>query len=544
MELKEISISQLARFFQGGCDNLALHKETVNALNVFPVPDGDTGINMYLTINSAVKNISDPAKNDTASKMAQNFSMGALMGARGNSGVILSQIFRGFSQGIDGKKVIGARDFALALQKGKTLAYKSVMKPVEGTILTVFKDFADAAMEYVNQGRDIIQMLEQALLAGEKSLANTPNLLPVLKQAGVVDAGGKGILIIMEGGLAALKGEPLAVAAPVAEPPIQEPAPALRDEIEFIYCTEVMIYGKNPPEAKVRELLAKEVKGDSLIVVGMEEIVKIHFHSNAPWGILEIASRFGELRDIKIDNMLVQHNSLSDIAPPVEIKAPENCPELGVLAICVGEGISEVFSKMGAEVISGGQTMNPSAEEILNAMNKMTARKIIILPNNSNIILTAQQAEKLTEKTVKVMPTKYVTQGIGAMLNFDPEISLDENYARMEKVVESIVSGEVTFAVRDSQYEDREIKENDILALMEGKIVFSGPDLDEAALALIQSMVDKLESPSIISLFYGNELEEESVQNLVESLELLYDELDVEYYFGGQSLYYYLVSVE
>ncbi len=548
MELKEMGILQLAEFFQGGCNNLAAHKESINALNVFPVPDGDTGINMYLTINSAVKNISDPAKNEDAGKMVQNFSMGALMGARGNSGVILSQIFRGFSQSIDGKKIIKAKDFAAALQKGTDLSYKSVMKPVEGTILTVFKDFSRAAMAYAQKHDDIIAMLEYALAAGEKSLANTPNLLPVLKQAGVIDAGGKGILTIMEGGLAALKGEALSVLPQPEAEIIQRPltAAAAHDgEIEFIYCTEVMIFGDNPPEEEIQNLLINEIPGDSLVVVGMNEVVKIHYHTNTPWEILKIASRYGELRDIKIDNMKVQHNALGISAenpPPAPTPIENN--KCGVLAVCVGDGISQIFNNLGAVVISGGQTMNPSAEEILNAINKLPAEEVIVLPNNSNIILTARQAEKLAQKPVKVLESKFITQGLGAMLAFDKDRALEENHPEMTEIMNEVISGELTFAVRDSCYGDKTIKAQDILALMDGEIVFNGQDLKASALKLIEAMVKKSADPSIISLFYGNDLKEEAVKELVSQIEEEYPDLDIEYRYGGQPLYYYLISVE
>lgn len=548
VELKEMSVLQLADFLRGGCNNLAMHKDSINALNVFPVPDGDTGINMYLTIQAAVKNIADPAKNSDTGKMAQNFSLGALMGARGNSGVILSQMFRGFAQGIDGKKTVSARDFAAALQKGADLSYKSVMKPVEGTMLTVFKDFALGAVESAKKQGDILIMLRDALKAGEKSLANTPNLLPVLKQAGVVDAGGQGILTIMEGGLAALRGE--APAPPQEETVmIEEKAPlsaaaAHDEEIAFTYCSEVMIYGKNPSPDEVKALLVKEIPGDSLIVVGMDEVVKIHYHSNAPWKILEIASRFGELRDIKIDNMRVQHQALSQEMQEQLEEAPAPPSKCGVLTVCVGEGMKQIFNKLGAAVVSGGQTMNPSAEEIINAVEEMPAESVIILPNNSNIILAANQAKKLIKKPVQVLESRFVTQGLGAMLAFDSESSLEENYPAMAETMAEVVSGELTFAVRDSNYEDKEIKNGDILALLEGKLIYNGQGIKESALTLIEAMLAESSDPSIITLFYGHDVKEEDAAALTALLEDRYDDLDIECRFGGQPLYYYLIAVE
>lgn len=548
MNAKEIGVSQLIDFFRGGCDNLALHKEEVNALNVFPVPDGDTGINMHLTISSAVKKLAEPKENDTVPQIAQNFSLGALMGARGNSGVILSQIFRGFAQSIDSKKALTAVDFAEALKNGSALSYKSVMKPVEGTILSVFRDVADAALEYVAGDDDIAGMLRYAIEAGERSLANTPNLLPVLKQAGVVDAGGKGILVILAGGLAALTGEHAgAPSAAATIEPQAEAAPAAEDlgDIEFGYCSETMVYcpeGENPHE-QVKQRLTEEIEGDCLLVIGMDRYVKIHYHTNAPWRVLEVASRFGELRDIKVDNMRVQHRELAVEIP--QTAAPSlPLSKCGVLAVCVGDGMDALFRELGATVISGGQTMNPSAEELLQAIDTIAAEEIILLPNNGNIVLTAQQAERLTEKPVSVLESRYVTQGLSAMVAFDKDVSAAENVSQMQDIMDAVVSGEITFAVRDSHYEDRDIRAHDILALLNGEIVINGEDLRQVFLDLVQMMVDAAPDAALISIFYGEDVAEADAEAMRDAVAAQYTDFDVECHYGGQPLYYYLISVE
>ncbi|MDD2220532.1 MAG: DAK2 domain-containing protein, partial [Clostridia bacterium] len=434
MVSKAMNAAQLTVFMQGALEHLAANREALNALNVFPVPDGDTGINMYLTISSAVKNISvDNAGH--IGKTCGDFSMGALMGARGNSGVILSQIFRGFAQSLaKNHKEVTTRQFVNALQKGVDLSYKSVMKPVEGTILTVFKDLTAGAKAYVDGGgEDMFEMLKAALTSGEKSLANTPNLLPALKQAGVVDAGGKGILIIIEGGYLAVTGQTVVADADFTKNTgiDSKTMTVVSDDIEFGFCTELIIRGKHLPVDLIRNYYDKNIKGDCLLVVGTDELVKVHFHSNEPWKILQYAAKQGLICDIKIDNMRFQHSQQvlknnqaetsaepdQEVSVETEVKtAPQqNC---GVLAVCSGDGLATVFEKMGAVVLSGGQTMNPSAEELLKAIDKINAQEIIVLPNNSNIILAAEQAAKLTKQKIVIVPSKFVTQGISAMLTF------------------------------------------------------------------------------------------------------------------------------
>lgn len=556
MQLKEISAAQLAGFLCNGSAWLGARKEEVNTLNVFPVPDGDTGTNMFLTINSAVKNIKID-ENQNIAQVMQDFSMGALMGARGNSGVILSQMFRGFGQSISGKESATAADMAKAFQRGVDLSYKSVMKPVEGTILTVFKDFAAAAVDYAKNHDDIIAMLETALAAGQKSLDHTPNLLPVLKQAGVVDAGGRGIMIIFEGGLNYLKGQEgtaeVAEAAPVKLTEEALTAPVIDDitEIVYAYCTELLIKGNDLPTDQIKARLSQEPEGDSLLVVGTENVVKIHIHTNDPGDVLHYAASWGSLHDIKIENMRDQYAKL----PKDEVTACDKQPETavieempasaasGVLAVCCGEGMAEIFSSMGAQVLAGGQTMNPSAEEIMKSVSKVAAEQVIILPDNKNIILAAQQAQKLIEKPVYVLESKFVTQGIAAMMAFDPDQPAEDILEEMRQASQSVKSAEITYAVRDTSYDGIEIQKDDILALSEGQISAGGKELLPTLMQLLENIVDQ-DNDNIITLFYGNDLTEEQAQEAVDMVQEKYPDMEVDYYYGGQPLYYFLISIE
>jgi DAK2 domain fusion protein YloV len=556
LQLKEISAAQLAGFLCNGSAWLGARKEEVNTLNVFPVPDGDTGTNMFLTINSAVKNIKID-ENQNIAQVMQDFSMGALMGARGNSGVILSQMFRGFGQSISGKESATAADMAKAFQRGVDLSYKSVMKPVEGTILTVFKDFAAAAVDYAKNHDDIVAMLETALAAGQKSLDNTPNLLPVLKQAGVVDAGGRGIMIIFEGGLNYLKGQggtaEVAEAASVNLTEEALAAPVIDDitEIVYAYCTELLIKGNDLPTDQIKARLSQEPEGDSLLVVGTENVVKIHIHTNDPGDVLHYAASWGSLHDIKIENMCDQYAKL----PKDEVTACDRQPETavieeipasaasGVLAVCCGEGMAEIFSSMGAQVLAGGQTMNPSAEEIMKSVSKIAADQVIILPDNKNIILAAQQAQKLIEKPVYVLESKFVTQGIAAMMAFDPDQPAEDILEEMRQASQSVKSAEITYAVRDTSYNGIEIQKGDILALSEGQISAGGKELLPTLMQLLENIVDQ-DNDNIITLFYGNDLTEEQAQEAVDMVQEKYPDMEVDYYYGGQPLYYFLISIE
>ena len=549
----------LCTFLRGGCAYLGERKEEVNALNVFPVPDGDTGINMYLTVHSAADKLPADGAGYSVGQLSGDFSMGTLMGARGNSGVILSQIFRGISVALHGQDSVDAAGFAAALQKGVDLSYKSVMKPVEGTILTVFREYAAAAENAAKDGADIVDMLTHAAQAGATALAHTPELLPVLKEAGVVDAGGKGLLVFMEGALAALTGEYIQpapmkpTAAPAQTESVRTGAAGCDGEIEFTFCTQLLIHGEALPLETIREHLSQTPPGDSLLVVGDENTIKIHFHNNQPWRVLEYCAQFGTLHDIIIDNMRDQHHEtviaaaelaaagLQDAAS-VEPTGPQD--PCGVIAVCAGQEMTELYEELGAVVISGGQTMNPSAEDLLHAVEACPAEEVILLPNNSNIILAAEQAKKLATKPVEIVRSKFVTQGLSAMMGFDAIRDAAQNCQAMERAGAATVNGELTYAVRDTKYNGFTIHENDILALVQGDIVEAGPDLGTMLLHLVEKMVAQSAQPELLSLFYGNGMEEEDAAALAEQVQEQFPDLEVELRPGGQPLYYFLVAVE
>ncbi|MGI6678755.1 MAG: DAK2 domain-containing protein [Dehalobacterium sp.] len=544
MNLTEVTAESLVKFFIGGCGYLELYKDDVNALNVFPVPDGDTGTNMSLTMNSATKDLDGIS---TTSQVAQVVSRGALMGARGNSGVILSQLFRGFAQGVGDKTVLKGIDLAFALQKGVELAYKSVMKPVEGTILTVSKAVAAGAVKQSQQSSDIIEILTHGVEKGHIALENTPNQLPALKEAGVVDAGGKGFLLIIEGGLKALQGEYWEAVEEKPEKEIQIKPSLDHKDLTFQYCTEFLLKGE--------KISVEEIKhdfqnlGDSLLVVGIDDLIKVHIHTNHPGSILEYALQRGTLHDIKIDNMQEQHREtvmdktagMDTASMPEEINQPEAVS--GVVAVTSGEGLAKIFKSLGVQtVINGGQTMNPSAEDLLKAIQSVHAREVVVLPNNSNIILAANQAQSLAEKTVKVIPTKSIVQGLAAMLTFDPEQDATENQEAMVEAFFAVKTGAVTYAVRNSSFNGFEIKENDLLGLIEDDISVIGQDLDQLVLDLLQKMVEP--HHELITLFYGEKVAEEEATQLLEKISRLLPEKEIEIHFGGQPLYYYLISAE
>ena len=556
--ITRIDATQLRIFLLGGCNNLDKSKDAVNALNVFPVPDGDTGINMYLTVSSGAKKLEGISDSEGIGKLAAEFSMGSLMGARGNSGVILSQMIRGCASALSGKETATAADLAAALKKGVDLSYKSVMKPVEGTILTVFRQLAAAAENAARNSEDILEILDIALKAGDKALADTPRFLPVLKEAGVVDAGGQGLLCFMQGGYAALSGkEPLIIppSAPVTTVSATTPAAARSDistaDITYSYCTQLLIKGENLNPETVREHLSKAPAGDSLLVVGDENIIKLHFHTNNPGQVLEYCGQFGSLHDIIIDNMRDQHHENMISAAEADATAavtdsPVSQPKApcGVVAVVAGEGMAEIFRELGVDVISGGQTMNPSAEDLLQAIEACAADEVVILPNNSNIILTAEQVCHLTEKPVCVVRSKYVTQGLSALLCFNPMNNAEQNAAEMSEAMMETVNGELTYAVRDTKFNGFDIKENDLLALLQGDIFSCGQELYPILLELLEQMVLQKEDPSMISLYYGEDIDEEQAQEIADQLAEHFPDLEVELYYGGQPLYYFLLSVD
>lgn len=555
-EIESMNAALLLQFFRGGEAQLTGHKEEVNALNVYPVPDGDTGTNMGLTIKSAVKNVNDGM---SVKEICSTISRGALMGARGNSGVILSQILRGFTLSLQNTKEIKAADIAAALNKGVEIAYKSVLKPVEGTILTVSRKAAEAAVNAAETAQTIDEVLTAAIEAGRVALEHTPDLLPVLKEAGVVDAGGRGFLYILEGGLAALRGEEIVIADKeelvVKDKTVAFSAEFQETDIKFNYCTELMIHNAKEDHEYVRKHITEAVEGDSLVCVGDEGIIKVHYHSNDPGKIISFALTIGELFDIKVENMkeqmareaaekraLEEKNGVAAAAqePP---KAAEPKKKCAVIAVSSGDGISEIFKGLGAdEVISGGQTMNPSAEDILNSIESVNAEEYVILPNNSNIILAAQQVVSICDAPVSVVPSKYMTQGLSALMMFSPELGAEENAEAMTDALGDVQNGEITFAVRDTVADGIEIKADDILVLLDGKIVAAEKSVDEGIFSLLGKM--DMDDASLLTLYYGSDISEEEAEATAEKLQETYGDLEIELYRGGQPLYYYLISLE
>ena len=522
-------------------------KNELNDLNVFPVPDGDTGTNMLLTIKSAVKEMS-AVQSDSISDMGEALSRGSLKGARGNSGVILSQIFRGFSQGIHGKEEIGANELAEAMQASVATAYRAVMKPREGTILTVSKACAQGAADAAESTDDVIEVMDQALSDGEDMLEKTPEMLDVLKQAGVVDAGGAGLLVIYRGFLSVLRGEkPQGTLEDIisadAKSESTSAASLSEQDIEFGYCTEFFITNINDDvkDDDVSRLTNRlQLIGDSVVVVHDAGIIKVHVHSEMPGKVLQYALRLGSLSDIKIDNMREQHNELHDYsvhAPKKERTASE------VVCVAAGEGLAAVFKDLGASfMVEGGQTMNPSTEDILEAIEKANADNVIVLPNNSNIILAAQQAAKIAECNVRVVPTKTIPQGVAAMLGYEPLNDIDSNTDSMQGMIENVLTGQITYAVRDSKFDGKDIKEGDIMGIADGTIKVVGSDVHDCAAELIEGLMH--EDAEIVTLYYGADTDEKKAQKLVKELAEKHENVDFEVYYGGQPLYYYIISVE
>lgn len=541
MKTEYVDGGLLKKLFFGGAAFLEKNKQIINDLNVFPVPDGDTGTNMALTMQSAVKQVKK-VTNDSIEDIAKAMSDGSLMGARGNSGVILSQLFRGFSKGLKGKDKLDTVTLANAFKMGSDTAYKAVMKPIEGTILTIGRECAEKALEVAKSERDIIVFLEKVVRHGEIILDKTPEMLDVLKKAGVVDAGGKGLLVILKGALEILTGKSDYSHDNVEHIEVQSKmANDNGHEIEFGYCTEFIINNTQADVEKLREEISQF--GDSLLVVGGDNIIKIHVHTNNPGQVLEKAMSKGELIDVKIDNMRYQHNSRV-IPDTTETPAViEEQKKYGFITVAMGEGIINVFKDLSVDhVITGGQTMNPSTEDILNAINDINAENIIILPNNSNIVLAANQAKELSEKHIEVLPTKSIAQGISALLSFDEDLPLGDNLESMKESIQNVKTGQVTFAVRNTEINNKKIKKNDIMGICDGEIVSVGKDTTDVSLDLIKNAVN--EDNELITVFYGEDIKEEEANKLAELLEEELEDYDIEVVYGGQPLYYYIFSIE
>ncbi|MDN5312328.1 MAG: fatty acid kinase [Thermoanaerobacteraceae bacterium] len=530
---------------------LRQNKKVVDALNVFPVPDGDTGTNMSLTMDQAAGEL-QKLQSDELKKVVDTAAWGSLMGARGNSGVILSQLFRGFSQSISSnKQSISPLEFAQAFKSGVDSAYRAVIRPVEGTILTVAREMADKMLADSRKIDDMEKIFANALSYGEKILAKTPEMLKVLKEAKVVDAGGKGLIFLMQGFLEALENPDLTESAleQKAEKTDAFEFRDAEDTIKFTYCTELFIRGRDID----LDLLKQELSdlGDSIIVTGMEGVAKIHIHSNHPGQVMETALKWGELSNIKVDNMKIQHRELikkqeTDVSHDVEdMHQPQKTEKkTGIVAVSQGQGLKDIFISLGADdVIEGGQTMNPSTENILSAIEKEPFENVIILPNNKNIIMTAEQVKLISKKNIYVLPTRSVPQGIAALLAFNPMLSIDDNLAGMSQNIKNVVTGEVTYAVRDSQWNGTKIKQGDVIGIKDGQLTVVERDKEKVLLALIDEMVWGKEY-GIITIYYGQNVDASSIQNISDELSAKYANFDIEYYNGGQSLYYYIVSVE
>jgi DAK2 domain fusion protein YloV len=530
--------------FLMGAALLEKNKSAIDALNVFPVPDGDTGTNMLMTMQSAVKEMHG-VNTDNISDVAAALSLGALKGARGNSGVILSQIFRGISKRLKGATEMDAVMLAEALRSGSDAAYKAVMRPKEGTMLTVMRMIAEEVSKAAVTGANVYTLVDLMIESGENALKLTPELLPVLKEAGVVDSGGKGLLTIFTGLKMVLDGaeisdyEPEETTEAEVEPIVAEFEGIDEESIKFGYCTEFFIIHLNQQYEdedidKFREKLMRI--GDSVVVAHDGDIIKVHVHSNSPGKAIQFALRLGEISKLKIDNMREQFREKM-------AERREHEKEMGIVAVSMGEGIEHVFTELSADyVVAGGQTMNPSIEDIAKAIQRVNARNIFVLPNNSNIILAAQQAQRIANKNVAVIPTKTIPQGIKAMMAFNPDLSFEENAARMEKATAEVKSGTVTYAVRDTALGGLEIHEGDIIGLNDGKIVKSGTDVNAVAKELLEYMIG--EDGESVSIFYGETVTESDAKNLADELSDKYDECDFVVQYGGQPLYYYIFSVE
>ena len=554
MEINKINGPLLKEIFKGAVNYLISMKEEVNALNVFPVPDGDTGTNMSLTSKSALKQIESLEGDFTAGDVSAAAARGALMGARGNSGVILSQLLRGFSEGLEGIDEATTSDLAHAFKKASETTYKAVMKPIEGTILTVGRETADFAIRHYKKAEDPITFLEDVIVEANKSLDNTPNQLQVLKEAGVVDAGGKGLVVLLEGGLKVLKGEDIADQS--EDETLKKKA---QKEVQFTeadtslkygYCTEFIINTDYEDIDSFREKIAP--LGDCLLVVGGggTHLIKVHVHTNDPGIVLQHACELGLLQDSKIDNMRYQHREvLFDDEEVAEAKKREEEEEIieekdySFITVSMGEGMTETFKSLGVDfVVAGGQTMNPSTEDLLKGVDNVGGKVIYLIPNNSNIILSAEQARDISNREIIVIPSKSVPQGIAAMLAFNEEASKEENEENMIEAIGSVIDASVTYAVRDTTINGKEIHKDDIIGIASKDIISSGKTVFDVVTETVDKLMD--EDISLVTLFYGEDVKEEDAEEVREAIEEKYPDIDIDVIKGDQPIYYYIISLE
>ena len=552
MATKTINAEMLSKMFLAGAANIEAKKEFINELNVFPVPDGDTGTNMTLTIMAAAKEVTalDTVSMDT---LAKAISSGSLRGARGNSGVILSQLFRGFTKAIKGTKEIDVFALANALEKAKETAYKAVMKPKEGTILTVARGIADKALELAETVDDLEEFIPQVLEHAEDVLSKTPDLLPVLKEAGVVDSGGRGLLEVLKGAYDAFLGKEIDYSqiTPGTNVNMTKISAETNAEIKFGYCTEFIILAeKEFTEDNERTFKAYlESIGDSIVCVADDEIVKVHVHTNDPGLAIQKALTYGQLSRMKIDNMREEHEEklirdAEKLAKEQKAKVKAEQKEYGFIAVSIGEGLNEIVRELGVDyIIEGGQTMNPSTDDMLTAIDEVNAKHVFIFPNNKNITLAANQAKSLVEdKEVIVIPTATVPQGITAIINFVPDLTAEENEEVMLEEIKRVKSGQVTYAVRDTHIDDKEIHKDDIMGIGDAGILSVGAEIEATTIDMISQLVD--EGSELISVYYGEDVSEEDAAALTEKIEELYPDVDVDTHFGGQPIYYYVLAVE
>lgn len=552
MELKTINAELLAKMFRQGTYELNKNKGIVDSLNVFPVPDGDTGTNMSLTMNSAVEGLTRQTF-ETVEDVSKSISKGSLMGARGNSGVILSQIFRGFAKGCKGKTELTSQDLCIAIKDSADTAYSAVLKPVEGTILTVIRKIADKAMEYAHEDLDQIELMKLLIKKGEETLEKTPEYLPVLKQAGVVDAGGKGLLCILQGCLDAMEGKEADFESIKASAASTAPAQSVMstEDIEFAYCTEFIVEGENMDGAILKAVIEK--MGDSMVFVQDDDLIKVHIHTNNPGTALEEALKFGSLKKVKIENMRDQHSTIIEGAHDsygnddlgsgsAETESPYE-EDYGFIGVAMGEGFVNIFKDLGIHGnIAGGQTMNPSTEDFMREIEACPSSHIFLFPNNSNIIMAANQAKELSEKDVYVIPTKTMPQCITAMLGFDRSLSPEENYEAMIASLDNVKTIQITYSVRNTTFNDLEIEKDDYLAVADGQIKGVGKDIEQVIVTAIENTID--DAAEILSVYYGADVSEEEASEIVSKLELQYPDLEIDMYSGGQPIYYYVFSIE
>ena len=555
IKMKQIDAALLQKMLIGGAKRLEANKEYINELNVFPVPDGDTGTNMTMTALAAAKEVGN-APEVTVKEVTRALSSGSLRGARGNSGVILSQLFRGFYKGVKSEEVLTTQTAAAGFKNAVDTAYKAVMKPKEGTILTVAKVTAEKAVECARDTEDFNEFAEVVVKEANAILKKTPEMLPVLKEAGVVDSGGQGLVEFLQGAVDVLSGKEVDLSGvertAKKQAAAQTEAPLEEKDIKFGYCTEFIVMTKEEismeEEQKFKDFLMGI--GDSIVVVADEDIIKVHVHTNHPGKAIEKGLTYGELTNMKIDNMREEHRerlNLTQAEAQVEeqpAKPEEPRKDYGFVAVSIGQGMNDIFRELGVDyLIEGGQTMNPSTEDMLNAIEKVNAKNIFILPNNKNIIMAANQAASLTEdKNIIVIPTKTIPQGITALVNYIPDSTPEDNAERMGEEIQLVKTGQVTYAVRDTVIDDKEIKQDDYMGIGDKGILSVGTDMEKTVLEMIGEMID--EDSAILSIYYGEEMNEDSANEIAEKVEEEYPDVEVEVHYGGQPIYYYVISVE